>query len=223
MSKAIHIAIDGPAGSGKSTIAKLLAKSLKMVYLDTGAMYRAIGYWSSRLNINIKNSDEVNSFLNKINLKVEFESLKQRIFINGEEVTDLIRSPNISELASQMAKIPDVRIKLVDIQREIAKGRNFVLDGRDIGTYVLPDAKVKIYLNAYPQIRAQRRFNQYAISNPTITIEEVKEDIIKRDNRDKNRDFAPLKKADDAIEIDTSYMTIDKVVEKINQIIKDKL
>lgn len=215
------IAIDGPSGSGKSTIAKLLSKKLGISYLDTGAMYRAIGYYVLSRNIDPSDEKKVVAVLNDIEMDVWSEDGLQQVSVNGDNVTPFIRENKISMAASTVSKIPAVRIKLVELQRKIASKSDCVLDGRDIGSYVLPNADYKFYMTADSGIRAIRRQAELAIKGENIPVEVIKEDIEKRDDQDKNREFAPLIICDDAMVIDTSHLTIDEVLAVImNKICK---
>lgn len=220
--KNIAIAIDGPAGAGKSTIAKLISKRLKIVYLDTGAMYRAVALKAIRQNIDTSDAEMLSELVKDINIKVEYIDEEQRIYLDGEDVSDFIRTPEVSLGASNVAVIPEVRIKMVELQRKIASKCSVVMDGRDIGTYVLPNATLKIFLNASIDERAKRRYNEQLLKGiKDISFEEVKKDIIYRDKNDSSRAFAPLAKAQDAIELDTTVMSIDEVVKKILEQIED--
>ncbi len=220
--KNIAVAIDGPAGAGKSTIAKLISKKLKIVYLDTGAMYRAVALKAIRQNIDTSDGKKLSQLVKDINIKVEYIDEEQRIYLDGEDVSDFIRTPEVSLGASNVAVIPEVRIKMVELQRKIASKCSVVMDGRDIGTYVLPNATLKIFLNASIEERAKRRYNeQLSKGIKDISFEEVKKDIIYRDKNDSSRAFAPLAKAQDAIELDTTIMSIDEVVKKILEQIED--
>jgi len=212
----IAIAIDGPAGAGKSTIAKLVSKKLKIVYLDTGAMYRAVALKAIRENIDTLDRDKLANIIENIDIKVEYMGDDQRIYLDGEDVSELIRTPEVSIGASNVAVIPEVRVKMVELQRAIAKESSVVMDGRDIGSYVLPDATLKIFLTASIEERAKRRYNEQLLKGVNnISLEEVKKDIEYRDKNDSSRAFAPLMKAADAVEIDTTKMSIDEVVKKI--------
>ena len=211
----ISIAIDGPAGAGKSTIAKAIAKSIGIVYLDTGAMYRAVAYEAIREGIDILDQIRLASLVKNIKLDVIYKNGEQSILINGEDISGKIRTSEISKAASAVAAFPEVRMKLVEIQREIANIQSVVMDGRDIGTFVLPGAKVKIFLTASVEERARRRFDEMLDKGSNITFTEILKDIEERDYNDSTRTFAPLIKAEDAIEIDTTALTINEVVEKI--------
>ncbi|MDD3839251.1 MAG: (d)CMP kinase [Clostridia bacterium] len=210
-----NIAIDGPAGSGKSTIAKLLSEKMGYIYLDTGAMYRAAALYFIRKNIKPCEKDKIISELKNININIEYHLDKQLVFLNGEDVTGKIRTPEVSSMASNIAVIPDVRIMLVDIQRNIANNNNVIMDGRDIGTYVLPHADKKFYLTATVEERAVRRYKELKEKGCNVNLTELKKEIKKRDENDMNREFAPLKKASDAILIDTTNKSIEQVVAKI--------
>lgn len=214
----INIAIDGPAGAGKSTIAKSIAKSLNIIYLDTGAMYRAVAYKAINADVSLTNKEGLASLSDSINLDVTYEKGEQRIILDGIDISDSIRTPEISKAASMVAAVPEVRLKLVEIQRKIASRVNVVMDGRDIGTYVLPDAKVKIFLTASVEERAKRRYNEMLKKGINVSFTDILKDIQERDYNDSTRAFAPLKKAADAVEIDTTALTIEEVIERIIQI-----
>lgn len=212
----ISIAIDGPAGAGKSTIAKIVSKSLGIVYLDTGAMYRAVALKAIREDIDTLDSERLARLVNSINIKITYLGNEQKIFLDDEDVSHKIRTPEVSIGASNVATIPEVRIKMVELQRAIATENSVVMDGRDIGTYVLPKADLKIFLTAYLEERAKRRYKEQLEKGAKgLTLEEVRRDIEYRDKNDSSRAFAPLSKAKDAIEIDTTSMTIDEVAQKI--------
>lgn len=212
--KRINIAIDGPAGAGKSTIAKAVAKKLNIIYLDTGAMYRSVAYFSKISNVDISDIDAVAEFLKTINMEVKCGE-SQQIFINGLNVTPYIREHYISKLASDISAIPCVRLKMVELQRSIGEQNDVVLDGRDIGTYVFPNSKHKFYITASVEIRAQRRFLELEEKGESIPYENILNDIKNRDYNDTNREFAPLKQAEDSIYIDTTNLSIDEAVIKV--------
>lgn len=218
-----NVAVDGPAGSGKSTVCKLAAKRLGILYLDTGAMYRAIAYKCVKDRKDYGDKDVVKHIINRLNLKVEYKNGKQLTLLDGEDVSELIRTPQVSMLASYISAYSFVRTKMVSLQREIAKSNSCILDGRDIGTNVLPDCKFKFYLNASPEVRAKRRFEEDKSKGVNCDFEQVLKEINERDFQDKNRAVAPLKKAKDAIEIDTSDMSIDEVVNEIISKIQEKI
>lgn len=209
MKNNLVIAVDGPAGAGKSTIAKIIAENLKINYIDTGAMYRAITYKCLKNNIDINNEEEVSNLAKKTN--IDFKD--NNIYLDGKILTDEIRTIEVSNNVSNVAKIKEVRYLMVDVQREIGKRSSVILDGRDIGSYVFPNADYKFFLIATPQERGQRRFIELSKKGYKVTLEDIIKDIVKRDEIDSNREFAPLIKAKDAIEIDTTGKTIDEVVD----------
>lgn len=209
------IAIDGPAGAGKSTVAKIISKELGYVYIDTGAMYRAFGLFLVNNNIDVNNESEIAKVVDKVNISIKFVQNEQHIYLNNEDVTDLIRTPIISEAASSCSVHQCVRTKLVNMQQELAKSTSVVMDGRDIGSVVLPDANLKIFLTASVDTRAKRRIKDYKDKGITKTLEEVTKEIEERDYRDTHRDNSPLVQVEDAILIDSSNMSIDEVVDKI--------
>ena len=215
MEKQYLIAIDGPVGAGKSTVAKITAQKLNIIYIDTGAMYRSVGLYVIRHGLDPKNADDVNSVLDEINLDVKLSNEGQMIFLNGEDVTKLIRTPEISMAASNVSAIPEVRAKMVNIQRELANSKSVIMDGRDIGTVVLPNATTKIFLNGSLDVRAERRYKELIRKGQKVTLEEVKNDIVKRDENDMSRAASPLKKAEDAIELDTTGKSLDEVVSEV--------
>ncbi len=217
------IAIDGPAGAGKSTIAKILAKELCLIYVDTGALYRAVGYHTTRLGIDSHDAERVSAALANLTVELQYVDGVQRVFVNREDVSDSIRTPAISMAASAVSAIPAVRAFLLDTQRRIAATHSVVMDGRDIGTVILPDAKVKIFLTASPEARASRRFAELQEKGDPATYDEVLADMIKRDYDDAHRAIAPLKQAHDAIPLDTSCDTLAQSVERIKQIVCQKL
>lgn len=211
----ISVATDGPAGAGKSSVSKAVANELGFVYIDTGAMYRACALYAYQNKLKI-NEESLLPVLDMIDIKIKHTDGVQRIFLNDKDVSDEIRSTHISMGASEIAKLPPVRLKLCELQRKLAKENNVIMDGRDIGTYVLPNADLKIYLTASVEARAKRRFDEMS---EKIDLEAVKADIIKRDENDMNRAFAPLKKAEDAIVVDTSDMTFDEACERVKELI----
>ncbi|NCA92303.1 (d)CMP kinase [bacterium] len=211
----MNIAIDGPSGSGKSTIAKILAKKLGISYLDTGAMYRGMGYYAIKNNVSLDDEQNIMSLLNDLNMEIFESDGVQQVIINGENVTPFIRNHEISMAASTISKIPAVRIKLVELQRKIAQKTDCVLDGRDIGSFVLPNAEYKFFMTASSLVRAQRRQLELKQKGQDIPIDEIKADIEKRDLQDTTRAFAPLVVADNAIIIDTSNSTIEEVTNTI--------
>ncbi len=222
MEKQYLIAIDGPVGAGKSTVAKITAKRLNIIYVDTGAMYRSVGLYVVRKGLDTKNSEHVKSVLDEINLDVRLSNEGQMIFLNGEDVTKLIRTPEISMAASDVSAVPEVRERMVHIQRELAKSKSVIMDGRDIGTVVLPNATSKIYLNANLDERATRRYKELLNKGQNVTFDEVKNDIIERDRNDMSRKASPLKKADDAIELDTTGLSLEEVVNRVVDIVNGR-
>ena len=212
------IAIDGPAGSGKSTVARLVAKKLGFVYVDTGAMYRTVGLYCAENSIDLENMDEVKKALQKVNIELKYDEGVQHIYLNGEDVSSAIRVQRIAEYASIVAAIGVVREKLVEMQRNIAENGNVVMDGRDIGTNVIPNAKAKIYLDASVDVRTERRCHELEEKGVSFDKNIIREEIIERDNFDKNRKINPLTIAEDATIIDTSYMTIEEVENKITKL-----
>jgi len=222
MGKHLTIAIDGPAGAGKSTIAKKLAEKLNIIYLDTGAMYRAVALKTLEEKIDLNNKEQVLNCLNRTDIQVVYKEGRQAIILDGRDVTSYIRTPEVSRAASDIAVIPEVRLKLVDLQRKMASEFPLVMDGRDIGTFVLPDATVKIFLTASVEERAKRRWKEMQQNGISETLQNVMDDIKRRDLNDSARSFAPLKKAEDAVLIDTTHMTVEEVVNKIMELIITK-
>lgn len=211
----INIAIDGPSGAGKSTIAKYLANLLGITYLDTGAMYRAVAVYALSKNVDPNDEENVVPLLKDITIKFVGDNQNKKILLNGEDVSDKIREHHISKCASDISKIPAVRLFLVEMQRKIASESNVVLDGRDITSYVLPNAKYKFYLTADASVRATRRYEELKAKGGTLTLEQVLADIKDRDYNDMNRSFAPLVQTNDSILIDSSKLTPQQVVEEI--------
>ena len=219
----INIAIDGPAGAGKSTIAKRVAAEKNYIYVDTGAMYRAMALYLYRLGIDPDDSAAISSHCGGAEITIEYRDGVQVVLLAGENVNDYLRTPEVSDMASRTSVNGDVRVKLVQLQQELARRQNVVMDGRDIGTVVLPDAQVKIFLTASVQVRAKRRYLELVEKNGSADIGEIEAQIRERDERDMNRPISPLKQAEDAVLVDTSDMTIDQVVEKILAIIDEKI
>ncbi len=218
------IAIDGPAGAGKSTIARKVAAELSIIYVDTGAMYRAIGAYSIRKGVDTKDAPAVAALLPEISLELTYsEEQGQRIFLNGEDVSSEIRLPEMGMAASNVSAIPEVRAFLLEQQRGMAKRQSVIMDGRDIGTVVLPDAEVKIFLTASAEERARRRWKEFSEKGLPDTYEEILADVIRRDEQDMNRPIAPLKQADDAILLDSTALNFAETVEKVKEIIKERV
>ena len=218
----INCALDGPSGAGKSTVAKAVAKSLGFVYVDTGALYRAIGPYATRQGACTTSAEEVVPLLNDISVELKYNDGTQLVLLNGEDVSAAIRQNEISMAASNVSAIPQVRAFLLELQRDIAKKNDIIMDGRDIGTVILPNADVKIFMTASAEERANRRYKELIEKGQDVTYDEILRDINQRDYNDSHRATAPLKKADDAIELDTSGMSIDEVVATISNIIKEK-
>ncbi|MBE7022089.1 MAG: (d)CMP kinase [Ruminococcaceae bacterium] len=220
----MKIAVDGPSGAGKSTLSKDIAARLGFVYIDTGAMYRAAALACLRAGINIKEHPEkAVETVRRSAIDLTAEADGQHIFLNGEDVTGLIRTPEISMGASDVSAIPEVRLCLVELQRALAETRNVIMDGRDIGTYVLPDAPVKIFLTATPETRAHRRFLELQERGTSCDYETVLADLKQRDKNDSTRAFAPLKAAEDSILVDTSALSYEESLTKLLSIIKERL
>ena len=220
---AINIAIDGPAGAGKSTIAKMIASKYSFIYVDTGAMYRTMALFYLRQGTDVSDEAAVSGLCDDIKVDIQYIGGKQHLILNGEDVTDLIRTEEVGNTASIISVFGAVREKLVNLQKELAKTTDVVMDGRDIGTVVLPDARVKIYLTASVETRAKRRYDELKAKGETPDLSTIEEDIRIRDERDMTREISPLRKADDAVEVDSSAMTIDEVVDAISDIIEDRL
>ena len=219
----INIAIDGPAGAGKSTIARQLAAKLGYIYVDTGALYRAVGVNAMRKGMDTKNAQQVTSILGETKVSLRFVDGEQRVFLGEEDVSLAIRTPEASMAASNVSAIPAVREFLFDLQRNIAKENDCLMDGRDIGTVVLPDAQVKIFLTASPECRADRRYKELTEKGVEVNYDDVLSDIIKRDYNDSHRAVAPLKPAEDSVILDTSGFELEQSVKAIKDIIKEKI
>ncbi|MBQ8588465.1 MAG: (d)CMP kinase [Clostridia bacterium] len=220
----INVAIDGPAGAGKSTIAKKIAQDLGYMYIDTGAMYRTLAYKAIGLGLDIgTNHDAVCRMLADTSMDVVYKDGVQRMLCDGIDVTDYIRTPAVSSGASAISAIPEVRAWLLDFQRNLAKNNNCLMDGRDIGTVVLPFANVKIFLTASPEARAKRRYDELVVKGESVTLKSVLSDMIVRDRNDSTRACAPLKQAEDAVLVDTSDLSFDESVDAIKAIIADKV
>ena len=222
LTKMISIAIDGPAGAGKSTIADVLSKRLSILHVDTGAMYRAVAYLAIEKGYDVESNEEISAIIGDIDLEQRYIDGKQKIYLNGEDITDKIRTPKISSGASSVAKLLCVREKLTRIQQDMAKKESVIMDGRDIGSFVLPNANLKIFLTASVEERTKRRYEDLLKKGIyDKKIDEIKEDIIARDKNDTTREISPLKMADDAILIDSTGMTIEEVVNKIIDLVED--
>ena len=219
----INVAIDGPAGAGKSTIARAAAKELSFIYVDTGALYRAVGVYCLRNNIATNDAEGVGAVLDKIVVELKFIDGVQHIYLNGDDVSTEIRLPEASMAASNVSAIPSVRAFLFDLQRDIAAKNNCIMDGRDIGTVVLPNAQVKIFLTADPEERAMRRFKELEEKGSNVTYEEVLEDLKVRDYNDSHREIAPLKPAEDSVIINTTGNTLEESINMIIDTIKEKM
>ena len=217
------IAIDGPAGAGKSSIAKALSKRLGYIYIDTGAMYRAVALFFVENDVSDGTDSRIESLLDKLEISIKYEDGAQKVILNGEDVTDKLRLEEIGKLASKFSAIGSVREKLVALQRKLAQKENVVMDGRDIGTVVLPNADLKIYLSASSKVRAKRRYLElFEKGHTDLDINEIEDEIIKRDEADMNREISPLKQADDAYYLDSSDMTLEEVVSKILSMVKEE-
>lgn len=220
----INVAIDGPSGAGKSTISRAAAKRLGYIYIDTGALYRTVGLNALRLGVELESDDEISKTLtDDLRVELRFVGGEQRMFLNGEDVSEQIRLPEASMAASRVSAVGEVRQYLFSLQRELAASNNCIMDGRDIGTVVLPDAQVKIFLTASARCRAQRRFAELEQKGVSVTFDEVLADMEKRDYNDSHRAIAPLKPAEDSILIDTSNLELEESVELVIKTIKDKI
>lgn len=219
----INVAIDGPAGAGKSTVSRAAAKAVGYIYVDTGALYRAVGVNALRKGIDTKDKPAVAASLADISVDLVFENGEQKVLLNGENVSAEIRTPPASMAASDVSAVPEVRAFLFDLQRDIAKRNNCIMDGRDIGTVVLPDAKVKIFLTASPEERAKRRYNELIEKGTEVKYEDVLSELIERDYNDSHREIAPLKPAEDGVILDTTGLSLEQSVEEIIRIIKENI
>ncbi len=220
----IAIAIDGPAGAGKSTISKAAAKQLGFIYIDTGALYRTVGLAAMRKGVKPVAGEELDNLLNSITVELTFNNKgEQVVLLDKEDVSGLIRTPEVSMMASDISAVPVVRAYLLDLQRNMAKTNNVIMDGRDIGTVVLPDAECKIFLTATPEARATRRYKELVEKGMDVKYEDVLQDVITRDYNDSHRDIAPLKQADDAVLADTTELDLQGSIDLIISIIKEKM
>ncbi len=218
----ISVAIDGPAGAGKSSISRLAAKRLGFIYVDTGALYRAVGLKFSLSGADTSLNCDIDGILAETVVDIRFKDGEQRVFLDGRDVSDEIRTPNASMMASAVSARPQVRAFLLEMQRKLARENNVVMDGRDIGTVVLPDAKVKIYLTASAEVRAKRRLKELKEKGEKVTFKEVYDDMVKRDYDDMHRKIAPLKQAEDAVLADTTDCSLEESVELVLKIVSEK-
>ena len=210
-----NVAIDGPAGAGKSTIAKLVAKEKGYIYVDTGAMYRALAIHFLQKGISPENTGDIIEACRDADISIRYENGVQQAYLNGENVTGMLRTEEVGNMASKTSAVPEVREKLLELQRTLAKENDVIMDGRDIGTNILPDADVKIYLTASVETRAKRRYDELKEKGEDCDLDQIAQDIKERDERDMNRETAPLRKAEDAILVDSSHMSIPEVVSEI--------
>ena len=223
LKKTVAIAIDGPAGAGKSTIARKLAEKTGYIYVDTGALYRTVALSISRNGIDPLDISAVVSHIAEIAVDIKYIDGEQRVILNGEDVSELIRTPEVSMTASVTSAIPEVRAFLLGLQRKLAKEHNVVMDGRDIATVVLPDAKVKVFLTASPEIRARRRYDELVLKGQKVEFDDVLADIIKRDAQDMIREVAPLKPSAESVIVDTSDLDLEGAVNAMQNVIKERL
>ena len=217
-----NLAIDGPAGAGKSTIAKRVAKELSFVYVDTGAMYRAMGIYFSDLGIAPEEQEKIEAACKNVKISISYENGEQQVYLNGVNVTGRLRTEEAGKMASATSAYLEVRKKLVELQQEMAENTDLVMDGRDIGTVILPDAPVKIFLTASAESRAERRYKELAEKGQQVTMESVLHDINERDRQDMNRAIAPLRQAEDAVLLDTSALTLEESIASVLRIIREK-
>lgn len=218
----INIAIDGPAGAGKSTIAKMIAGKLGYIYVDTGAMYRAMALYLLREKVDPSDAEAISAKCREADITIGYENGGQIVYLNGENVNGLIRTEKVGNMASASSPNPDVRRKLVELQQKLAADTDVVMDGRDIGTCVLPDAQVKVYLTADSRVRAERRYKELTDKGTACDLDMIEQDIVKRDRQDMTREISPLKKAEDAVLIDTSHMTADEAADAVIALIPDR-
>lgn len=210
-----NVAIDGPAGAGKSTIAKAVAKKLNLIYVDTGAMYRAMALFMLRSGVDLQDTDKIIEKCKEADITIRYEDGVQVVFLNGENVNAFLRTEEVGNGASAISPIPEVRRKLVELQHKLAAESDCIMDGRDIGTCVLPNAQTKIYLTASSEVRAKRRYDELTAKGEKCDLRKIQADIEERDYRDMHREISPLKQAEDAVLVDTSDMSVDEVIEKI--------
>ena len=217
-----NIAIDGPAGAGKSTIARRTAQELSFIYVDTGALYRALAVFLVDEGVSPENTEKVKEAVKSVKVSIAYENGEQQVLVNGKNVTDRLRAESVGNMASTISAIPAVRAALLDLQRDLAKAHDVLMDGRDIGTNVLPDAELKIYLTASVETRAERRYRDLQEKGVEKALSEIRKEIEERDHRDMTRAIAPLKQAEDAVYLDTSHMNIDEVVEAIGKLYRER-
>ena len=217
-----NIAIDGPAGAGKSTIARRVAKELSFIYVDTGAMYRAMALYLLRKEVNRDDTEQIGNICQDAEISIEYQNGEQIVLLNGENVNSYLRTEEVGNMASVSSAVPRVREKLLSLQRKLARDMSVVMDGRDIGTTILPDADVKIYLTASSLTRAKRRYLELQEKGTICNLDEIQKDIEERDQRDMNREISPLRQAEDAVLVDSSDLTIQQVVDRILQIFRSK-
>ncbi len=222
MSRTIQIAIDGPSGAGKSTIARLLAQQLRFVYVDTGAMYRAVGLFAQRAGVEEEEIEAILPMLNEIQIDIQYVDGNQRIFLGGEDVSEAVRTEKSGRYASAVSALPAVRQFLLGLQRRLAENQNVIMDGRDIGTVILPQAQVKIFLTASPEERARRRFAELRQKGQPADYDQVYQDLLERDQRDSRRTAAPLRPAADAVTLDATAYSLEETLERMKQIIGEK-
>lgn len=217
-----NIAIDGPAGAGKSTIARRTAQELSFIYVDTGALYRALAVFLVDEGVSPEDTEKVKEAVKSVKVSIAYENGEQQVLVNGKNVTDRLRAESVGNMASTISAIPAVRAALLDLQRDLAKAHDVLMDGRDIGTNVLPDAELKIYLTASVETRTERRYRDLQEKGVEKPLSEIKKEIEERDHRDMTRAIAPLKQAEDAVYLDTSHMNIDEVVEAIKKLYRER-
>ncbi len=216
------IAVDGPAGAGKSTIAKMVAKKMNLIYVDTGAMYRAMAYYLVSEKVDLNNQEEISLKCQEPDIRIIYENNEQVVILNGKNVNPYLRTEEVGNAASVSSANGKVRAKLVELQQKMAEDTDLIMDGRDIGTCVLPKAQLKIYLTASSRVRALRRYNELILKGVACNLDEIEADIIDRDYRDMNREISPLKQAEDAILVDTSDMTIEEVADRIMELAESR-
>ena len=222
LSMGFNIAIDGPAGAGKSTIARRTAQELSFIYVDTGALYRALAVFLVDEGISPEDTEKVGEAVKSVKVSIAYENGEQQVLVNGKNVTSRLRAEAVGNMASRVSAIPAVRAALLDLQRDLAKAHDVLMDGRDIGTNVLPDAELKIYLTASVETRAERRYRDLQEKGVEKALSEIRKEIEERDHRDMTRAIAPLKQAEDAVYLDTSHMNIDEVVEAIKKLYRER-